>query len=62
MFDPEDIRTNGGLFYLIPGPNNIEVINVDGQTVLVTSGSTALLVRASWSKPEVNHTCMPQQL
>ncbi len=50
VFDPEDIRTNGGFFYLLPTiSNRLEVTNADGQTVLVTSASlNALLVRVDF--------------
>ncbi|XP_064396332.1 uncharacterized protein LOC135343268 [Halichondria panicea] len=50
VFDPEDIRTNGGFFYLLPTiSNRLEVTNADGQTVLVTSASlNALLDPLFW--------------
>ncbi len=48
VFDPETVRSNGGIFYLIPTLHSLEVTNIEGNTVLVTSASLAtLLVRIS---------------
>ncbi len=50
VFDPEDVRENGGIFHLISILPSLQITNADNVTVLVTSASLAtLLVRASYT-------------